>query len=214
MKDNNSTFESVKKAGESNASKEFYTFEEILLALRDEYIKNQLLLRKLNEFFVVSGQSLESYQINPKFQEIGIDETLFDKHLYLYVRERVNKLRKTIVKLLNPRAKIIKSIVYDISTSDGNNYSFVKDSINSPSKKLTINITNPIEFDKLVDEILNGEFMSLTTTSHTSMFGGYNLDVDAGQIFCGKFGENVLYDASEDIVQFRGMILKNWLIII
>lgn len=185
--------------------KKFYTFEEILLALRDEYIKNQLLLKKLNEFYVVYGKSLDKYCINPKFQDVNIDGTLlYDKHLYLYVYEKVNKLRGAIVKLLNPNADIIENVVYNINNSDNQNYSFQKESGNSPSKELTINITNPLEFDKLVEEILNSEFMSLAKVYTGRMFGGYSIDIDGSSIFCGRFGENVFYDAHEDVVQFRG----------
>lgn len=186
--------------------KKFYTFEEILLALRDEYIKNQLLLKKLNKFYEVYGKSLDEYYIGPKFKEVRSDGSLIcDKHLYLHVHEKVNKLRGAIVKLLNRHADMIGHIVYDINSSNGQNYSFKKESANSPSKEVTINVTNPLEFDKLVEEILNSEFMSLNKVYKSPMFGGYSLDIDGSSIFCGKFGENILYDAYEDVVQFRGI---------
>lgn len=185
--------------------KKFYTFEEILLALRDEYIKNQLLLKKLEEYYTIVGKSVETHEIIPNFQEVNVDGILYDKHLYLYVREKVNKLWGTIVKLLNPNADVIRSIVYDINNSYSKDYSFVKKGVNSPSKQLTINITNPLEFDKLVDEILNSEFMSLTEKYYGRMIGGYIINIHASQIYLGKYGESVLYDAHDDIVQFRGI---------
>lgn len=184
--------------------KAFYTFEEILLALREEYIKNQLLLKKLENYFVISGKKIDSFQINSKFQEISVDGTLYDKHLYLYVKEKNNKLKQAIVKLLNPSADIIRSVVYDITKGSDKCYSFKKSGINPSSKKLTISVTDLVGFNKLVEEILNSEFMSLTNEHHSSMFGGYNLDIDGGQIFCGRYGENVFYDATNDTVQFRG----------
>lgn len=187
--------------------KEFYTFEEILLALREEYIKNQMLLKKLESYFLVSGKSVELYQINSKFQEISVDGTFYDKHLYLYVKEKDNKLRKAIVKLLNPSADIIKSVVYDISQGDDKSYSF-KDS-SRKSKKINLDITDQVGFDKLVDEILNSGFMSLTNEHHTSMFGGYSLDIDVSSIFCGRYGENVFYNPTRDTVQFRGFYCQS-----
>lgn len=186
--------------------KKFYTFEEILLALRDEYIKNQLLLKKLEEYYTIVGKSVETHEIIPNFQEdVNADGILYDKHLYLYVREKVNKLWGTIVRLLNPNADVIRSIVYDINNRYSKNYSFIKKSVNSPSKQLTINITNPVEFDRLVDEILNSEFMSLTEKYYGPMIGGYTINIHASQIYLGKYWESVLYNAHGDIVQFRGI---------
>ena len=190
-------------------SKEFYTYEEILLALRDEYLKNQALLEKLEQYFYVACDKVESYEFRSLFKDIVRDEIMHEKEIQFVITERLSIIKEIINKLHYLRYKyydLQNQIFYKIREKD-NNYYFDESIIRGryTTIKPEIIIKKQEEFNKLIEEILSTEFMSLTEEYFEEMLGGYKLDISGGSIFLGNYQKSVFYNASYDTLQFRNI---------
>jgi len=189
--------------------KKFYSYEEILLALRDEYLKNQALLEKLEQYIYIACDKVESFEFRSLFKDIVRDQIMHEKEIHFVITERLSIIKEIINKLHCLWYKYYdmqNQIFYKIIEKD-NNYYFNESTIRGrfTTIKPQINIINQEEFDKLVREILNSEFMSLTEEYFEKMLGGYKLDISGGSIFLGNYQKSVFYNASYDTIQFRNI---------
>ena len=191
-------------------NKKFYTYGEILLALRDEYINNQELLTKLKRYvYIENGSWVDSYRFHPQFQgknnEYFMTYPLDEKKLYLEVLERISFIMKTYEELFGCSSD--RLITYHVTEQSDNVFSLeekVRGNLVWFDPRITI--TDQKTFNELTAMILNSEFMNLQNERFFSLFD-YRLKVLPEQLYLGNSDHWVRYDACGDKIDISN--LKN-----
>jgi len=183
--------------------KKFYTYEEILLALREEYIKNQELLKKLEKYiYVIEDENINLIKFKSTIGQINNDYfmsySLDSKMISLVLLERLNIIKRMINRFMEDEVK--NRIKYNVVLEDNGNYGIKEVSRGDlvwfdP----TIIITDQKYFNEIVNEILNSEFMNLQNERFPSMFG-YKICFTSEKIRLGNESSWVLYNAVDDVI--------------
>lgn len=198
-------------------NKKFYTYEKILLGLRDEYLKNQELLRNLKECIYIGDpeHKVESFCIKAKFREqLNFEQIGKSKdnvvRLMLQITQRLSTIQQAVIKinsLMSIDEKTENTLMYDL-IKENDSYSFVK---NNKERQVTIDPeigicekNGDMEFAYLIEQILNSEFMNSCEKIDNRLFCGAMLNITAHQIYLGEYCQNIIYDPSDDILQVYG----------
>lgn len=187
-------------------NKKFYTYEEIFLALHEEYIKNQELLNKLKRYVYIENQTwVESTSFKPIFQQKNNDHRmtypLQEKSLMFEVLESMSFIRQSFEELFG--VSYNRLINYKIKQDDQKHY-YLKEQTRGHlvwfEPKITI--ADQQIFDSLSEEILNSDFMNLQNEAFYPMFG-YRLRVLPEQLFLGNSEHWISYSPKDDTIEIK-----------
>lgn len=189
---------------------EFYTIEEVLLALRIELLNYEKLLNDLKKYLVIESENIKDFYFDSFQKSVYHDELVYKKQLVLIISERLNILNKIREKLLYISGYQYEKnsiLFYTVNKNDKNNFDFKlehKDKLVSINPK--INITNQIEFDKLVEEILNINYMNLQKQKiRRLMSDGWYLHIYYRLMHLGNYYKSVIYNPQDDTIKFMGI---------
>ena len=202
----------------------YYTYQEILLALREEYVKNQILLDKLSTYIKINGNGKRVGDINLEANLISKNERYALSRIRLIIRERQNLLKrifnelKYCISCYNWNGEFSDKVCFEIKENKKSGYHFAREKNEyvpfNEGFNPFVSITRQNDFDSIINEILNSKIMSLTSKcllinslqkltidgsgislrTDTDNFGIFNSDA---------FSLGLVYDSRRDILRFN-----------
>jgi len=197
--------------------KKYYTYEKILLGLRDEYLRNQALLNKLKKYIYIGDleYKIESFCIKANFKDevkpnqiIESDDNVV--RLILQITQKLSTIQQVLAKinsLICSGETLQNNLMYELE-KENDSYNFIKI---CKQRRVTIEPelricgnSGDTEFTRLVEQILNSEFMLSHEKNANRLFCGAMLNITPQQIYLGEYHQNIIYFPNEDILQVCG----------
>lgn len=187
--------------------KQFYTFEEILLGMYDEYVKNQQLLKQLNDCVRVSGNHFNDYVFTGFFKNPNGNE----QDVCLYTFQQYCFLVNLVLKLYNLYKKGYGKYGHEKHAcykffKEGENYRFkhfLQGALTRGEPK--IDIVNQEQLNILIDQILSSDFMNLVS-SFNSLFNKEGiLSINASKMFLFDNKQTILYRPDKNNLIFKNI---------
>lgn len=139
-----------------------YTFSEIVLALRGEYVKNEKLLKELEKCLFVDGNAEIEARICPSYSRRDVNNILIDIYeKQSNIRKAINRIKFDVFDIAIPIEpyRVVKKEFgkYVLKFED---YLFQYRECEKASK-YSIGILNEQVFNDVIEEIVNSDFMKL-----------------------------------------------------
>lgn len=194
--------------------KKFYTFEEILLALRGEYLKHQELLEELKNYLYIENNEIESFYFQSHRKTLQNGNVVYNPKLSLVIVEKLKKLQRIREKIMVQQgySPSQNKAFYEFKQDESKNFSCdLEFKGKLVSIKPIFTITNQKEFNELINEILNTDFMKLVEErTFKSMIGDWRFLAYTSFMELGNSRNKILYFADQDTIKFRGVDYQDY----
>ena len=146
-----------------NKVKEKYTYKEILLAIREESLKNQKLLQELSELISIE-KNVGKYHFDDK---LSCDSEPYKILLVIdTIQKKQSKLKEIFNKITEyrfARATLNKFQMYLVNSENGNNSFELKYTDGLTEDYFgSIEILDNVRFERIIDELKNSKLSKIT----------------------------------------------------
>lgn len=141
-----------------------YTYKQLLLALREQIIKNRILLKELNDLVEIE-KNVGSYHFDDRLRD-DVNDTYNIKLIIDEIQKRQSSLKKIFNKLTNykfARASINKFQTYFV-VNNNDEYNFELEHSYNLEKHYfgTIKITDKEKFNSIMSELNNSKLSNIS----------------------------------------------------